>query len=195
MANDSVIRGSIGKYYKDMFPANSNNKLKESKSEDDEDDEKLKLSKHTSAQEMDLEDFFNQKSGTELVPKLPNHTPSYVSKNKVVAKPASCPRNRRRSRQDRNKSKPKKPNVLKELGPGTTIIVIQKSEDSSGNYNRKDIDDFTGLEEEVLSCARMYILAAFCCEQASSIRPSVFKFLTLTQLFPVFLKTYPPPCP
>lgn len=133
-----------------MFPANSNNKLKESKSEDDEDDEKLKLSKHTSAQEMDLEDFFNQKSGPELVPKLPNHTPNYVSKNKVVAKPASCPRNRRRSRQDRNKSKPKKPNVLKELGPGTTIIVIQKSEDSSGNYNRKDIDDFTGLEEEIM---------------------------------------------
>lgn len=66
---------------------------------------------------------------------------------KVVAKPGSCPRPRRRSRQDRNQSKIKRPEMPKEANSGTTIIVIQKSEETEGNYNTTSFDKITNLED------------------------------------------------
>lgn len=103
------------------------------------------------SKEVDADAFFKSTAGPELVPSFSNQTAPIIGKKKAIMKPGSCPRNvRRRSRQVRNQSKPKnKQNMLNNLGPGTTIIVIQRNEESDGSYSTKQIEDFNGLEEEI----------------------------------------------
>ena len=120
LANEINNKGSIGKYYKDMFP-HHNQKL-QSKDEADQTKPELKMS--ASIQDLNSDEFFNQEATPELVPKFESQ--EQLPKKKVITKPGSWPRQRRRSRQDRGESSTKKQNVLNELGPGTTIIVIQK---------------------------------------------------------------------
>ena len=120
MANEANNKGSIGKYYKDMFP-HHNQRIKNSGEFENGDNE---FKNAACEQEINTDEFFNQEITPELVPKFEN---KYIfSRKKAITKPESCPRQRRRSRQDRVDPNAKKQSVLNELGPGTTIIVIQK---------------------------------------------------------------------
>jgi hypothetical protein len=131
-----------------MYPSN-HNKSKEITIEHREDNHVgPKVTKMTFNDMNDVENFFNQADGTDVVPAFATQTQQYTSKKKALVKPGSCPRYRRRSRKDRIEGKPKK-QILKDLGPGTTIIVIQKNEETDGSYNSRKIDDFNGLEDEI----------------------------------------------
>lgn len=141
MANDVHDRGSIGKYYKNMFVATGKEK------ENQASEEKPSMMKHNS--EITIDDFFKQKSGPEIIPKFSDPSPPIMAKKKMLMKPSSLPRNRRRSRVDRNKSKPKKQNVFQNFGPGTTIIVIQRDGNDKESFSSKNLEELGGLDEEI----------------------------------------------
>lgn len=132
-----------------MFPPN-HNKSKDNTHENNEENQiGPKITKRTDKDDADdLENFFNQVDNPDLVPAFESQTFQYTNKKKTLVKPGSCPRYRRRSRQDRIKNKNKK-QTLKDLGPGTTIIVIQKNEEANGSYSTRKIEDFNGLEKEI----------------------------------------------
>lgn len=131
-----------------MYPSN-HNKSKEITVEHKEDNQVgPKVTKMTFNDMNDVENFFNQADGTDVVPAFATQTQQYTSKKKALVKPGSCPRYRRRSRKDRIEGKSKK-QTLKDLGPGTTIIVIQKNKETDGSYNTRKIDDFNELEDEI----------------------------------------------
>lgn len=111
---------------------------------------KSRLSKRASVKCSQVDNLLDGPQGPELVPKFSNQT-SYQQNKKVSKKMESCPRNRRRSRQDRNSSKSKNnQQQFKDLGPGTTIIVIQKNdEEEDGEYSSKQIENFESLDEEI----------------------------------------------
>lgn len=178
MAKDSSIKGTIGKYYKDMFPIHA--KQKEGQGEtSDGSDSKYQLSKQISAKNGKVESLLSDKQGPELVPQFSNETAYFGHKKKIMKKTESCPRNRRRSRQDRNQSKPKKQNTLNDFGPGTTIIVIQRNEEQDGSYSTKQLQDFDGLEEEIMKLKRNNFSAGgkqqmYRSEHRSRKKPSIY---------------------
>lgn len=145
MAKEASNKGTIRKYYKQCTI--NPNKSKDGKAIEES---KVSLTKQVSLQDgITAEDFFNTRSGPELVPKFSNQEP--FAKKKSIVKPGSCPRNKRKVRQDGKDAKQaQKQGVLNELGPGTTIIVIQKNEDGEGDYSTQSIENFPGLEEEIL---------------------------------------------
>lgn len=149
MVKDVTNRGSIGKFYKQMFPPNHNKSKENTPENNDENQIGPKITKRTDEDDADdVENFFNQVDNPDLVPAFETQTFQYTNKKKTLVKPGSCPRYRRRSRQDRIKNKNKK-QTLKDLGPGTTIIVIQKNEEANGSYSTRKIEDFNGLEQEI----------------------------------------------
>ena len=153
MAKEVVNRGSIGKFYKEMFP--SGNKSKSSKEitvEINENPENILENEYPKNQtnenkeqswnikKTEAEVVDNQTTEIEKVPRL-NPGMNSERPKKKMSKIASCTRVRRRSRVDRNKSKPKK-SILNNFGPGTTIIVIQKNEEIDCGYSSREIENF-----------------------------------------------------
>ncbi|CAI2372799.1 unnamed protein product [Moneuplotes crassus] len=144
MANQVTNRGSIGKFYKEMFPNNSKNKPNpEIKVEIQPEPENIVKSRNQN--EFEKDPHSNKPSIQESVSQATIGLSA--EKLKKIKTQSTNPRLRRRSRMDRIKSKSKKP-ARKDFAPETTIIVIQKTQENQQSYTRQ-IEDFNCLEEEI----------------------------------------------
>lgn len=149
MTKEDLNRGSIGKYYRDKYPIHH---YKNQEIQIDDSDISYvadsELDKYTSYQEKSFETMFESQSDFNITQQLSTQSEATQDKKKLSTKPSSVPRKRRRSRRERS-VKPKKQNTKKNLGGGTTIIVIQKDDQSEGSYKTKELQDFNGLEKEI----------------------------------------------
>lgn len=153
MATEVNNRGSIGKFYKEMFPVGQKNKSNtEITIEINENPESGIYTKKNQEIQSNKESEKSQntqeietKTEMEKVKKL--NTNSRIEKpKKKIEKPTSCARVRRRSRIDRNNSKTKR-SVIDNIGAGTTIIVIQKNDKIDGEYSSREMS-FEGINDE-----------------------------------------------